>query len=160
MAIVNSCVRIWDTGSLIPGKATALAAEWLKFRCTGELLAYVLGRVMTDPAPLICQSNLARMTLYVTSSTWVRIWDMAHIFVAIPQLLLVYDQASGAPECPGHVPSWLSLYNRESHSAINTVYTMFEFLSHNIGHGLTYSCQSRSLGSDIIVIRAHLQSAS
>jgi hypothetical protein len=45
---------------LILGKAAAFAAIWFKFRCTGELSAYVLSRVMTDPAPLICQSNLAR----------------------------------------------------------------------------------------------------
>jgi len=60
MAILNSWVRIWDAGLLIPGKATAFADIWLKFRCTRELSAYVLSCVMTDPAPHICQSNLAR----------------------------------------------------------------------------------------------------
>jgi len=45
---------------LIPGKAAAFAAIWFKFRCIRELLAYVSSRIMTDPVPLTCQSNLAR----------------------------------------------------------------------------------------------------
>jgi len=58
--MLNSSVRIWDTSLQIAGKSAAFAAIWLKLRCTGELSIYVLSRDMTDPAPLICQSNLAR----------------------------------------------------------------------------------------------------
>jgi len=60
MEILNSCIRLWDTDWLILGKATPFAVISFKFRCTGELSAYVLSRVMTDPAPHICQWNLAR----------------------------------------------------------------------------------------------------
>jgi len=59
-ALFNSCVRIWDNSLLIPGEATVIIVVWLKFRRTGESSAYVSSRIMTDPAPLICQSNLAR----------------------------------------------------------------------------------------------------
>jgi len=57
---MNSCVILWDSGTPIPSEAAGFAAVWLQFRCTGELSAYVLSRVMTHPAPLNCQSILAR----------------------------------------------------------------------------------------------------
>jgi hypothetical protein len=50
---------------------------------------------------------------------------MARSFVAIPHLLLMYTQCSGAPECPGHISS--SVHNCQSHSTINTVDTIIEF---------------------------------
>jgi len=59
MVILNSCVRIRDTGLQILGKAAAFAGLYLKSRCTGELSAYVLSRDMADPALQICYSNVA-----------------------------------------------------------------------------------------------------
>ena len=58
-AILNSCITLWDTGFMIPGKGEAFAPIWSNFQWTRELLAYVLSRVMTDPATHICQTNWA-----------------------------------------------------------------------------------------------------
>ena len=69
-ARLNSCVRILDTGLLIPGNAAAFAAIWSKLRCTGELLAYVLIHILTNPAPLICQSTFPRR---LSSWYWVHV---------------------------------------------------------------------------------------
>jgi hypothetical protein len=56
IAVSEYETRTW----LIPGKSAAFAAIWFRFRCAGDLSAYVLSRVMTDPSPLICRSNLER----------------------------------------------------------------------------------------------------
>ena len=93
-------------------------------------------------------------------SSWVWIWDTACLFVAIRQWLLAYAQSSGAPESPGHISWWLSLRNFQSHSAINTVDTIIEILCQNMRHGLTYLWQRCSLCRNIIVVRAHVGSAS
>jgi len=93
-----------------------------------------------------------------TSCVW--IWDTARLFVAIPHLLLAYAQSSGAPESPGHLSSWLSLHNCQSHSGINSADTIIEFWCQNMRHGITYSWQSCSLCRNMVVVRAHLISAS
>jgi len=58
-AILSSCVRIWDTCSLICGIVTQFASISLKFRCTGASTAYVLCHVVPDSAYHISQSHLA-----------------------------------------------------------------------------------------------------
>jgi len=93
-------------------------------------------------------------------SSCVWIWHTARLLVAFPHLLLAYAQSSGAKESPGHISSRLSLHNCQSQSAINTVDTIIEFLCQNLRHGLTYLWQSWSLCRKIIVVRAHLGSAS
>jgi len=93
-------------------------------------------------------------------SSCVWIWDTARLLMAIQHLLLAYAQIAGALESPGHISSWLSLHNCQSHSAINTVDTIIEFLCQNTRHGLTYSWQSCNLCRNIIVGRKHLRSES
>jgi len=99
-------------------------------------------------------------TVLATLSTCVRIWDTAHWFVAIQYLLLAYAQTYGAPESSGHLLSWLSLHNCQSHSAFNTVYTMIVFLCQIMRHGRTDFWQSCSLCRNTILVRAHLRSPS
>jgi len=58
-AILNHGVRIWDTGSVIHGTASAFAVIRLKFMGSWEFPVYVFSHVMTDPAQQICRSHLA-----------------------------------------------------------------------------------------------------
>jgi hypothetical protein len=96
-------------------------------------------------------------TVQVILSTCVRKWDMAHIFVAIPQILLAYDRNSSAMRSAVHISLSLSLHNCHSHSATNTDYTINQFLGQNIRHAFTWSWQQCSLHRNIIVVRAELR---
>jgi len=81
--------------------------------------------------------QFGKETVRTELSTCVRICEMARLFVAIPHLLLGYYQCSDGPESPGQISSRLSLHNCQSHSVINTVYMIIQFLCLNMRHRLT-----------------------
>jgi len=160
MAKLNSCVRICDTDMADPGQSCTLRCHLIQDqvhrRIIGICFQYCYDRSSTAYLPI----HFGKEIVYTILCTCVRIWEMARSFVAILNLLLAYGQSSGALESPGHISSWLSLHICQSHSAINTVDTIIEFQSQNKRHELTYSWQHCSLGRTIIMVRAHLRSAS
>jgi hypothetical protein len=99
-------------------------------------------------------------TLLVVWCTCVHIRDTARWFLAIPHLLLPYDQCSYALGSPEQISSWPSLHNRQSLSAMKTVYMIIEFQWQNIRRGVTDVWQSCRFRQNIILVQTHLRLAS
>jgi len=73
------------------------------FRCARVSPSNLIWFVITDRALHICQWHLAIWQSRWYSSTYVWVWDTAHLVVAKRELLHPYDGSSGAPENPVHI---------------------------------------------------------
>ena len=145
---------------LIPGKASTFASIWFKFRCTRELSAYVLSHVMTDPAQLIWQSNLARR---LSGRYWVLVSEFeTHLAYSWQSRLdcwhllkvQVYRRLLGTYRHDCHY----IIANPNPQSTQST-----RLLSSCVGisdMGSLIRGKAAALCRNIIVVRAHLRSAS
>ena len=88
--------------------------------------------------------------------TLIRIWDTAHILVALPQHLPADDRCSDVPESSGNISLWLidhCIFNYPSRQWRQS--RQDEYLCHNLRHGLTNSWQSSSCGWHMTKVPVH-----
>jgi len=104
--ILSTSVGILDTARLFVAKLQ-LCSHIIEIQVHQGIISICLESHYESWCPAHLPIPFSTETLQAILSSLVRIWDMAHVLVSQPQLLLAYDWRSGAPERVEYIFIWL-----------------------------------------------------